>query len=72
MVTRATDAIDIENGEEQPLSVKARGNFFLSVNYLTLLDRFLNECCLRVSGSVRSPGKCLSVTPPQERETSNA
>jgi hypothetical protein len=29
--------------------VPAEENFFPSVNYLTLLDRLLNYCCLRVS-----------------------
>jgi hypothetical protein len=33
-------------------------NFFLSVNYLTLLNRFLNDAALRVGGLECSSGEC--------------
>jgi hypothetical protein len=54
------DAQKPDNGAR--LSHNPRKNFFLSVNYLTLPNRFPEGCCLRVGGSGRS-GKCQLIRP---------
>ena len=54
------DAKKPDNGAR--LSRNTRKNVFVSVNYLTLLNPFLNDAACGVGGSGRSSGECRLIT----------